>query len=257
MTARFDGHDPSSGHDTARVPWEGRDVTASPFAGDDGTADRAVRAAVSRVACAEEAARIEAEVTLMARLAGARLLVPVVAEPGTADQGAASPADDRSDMASIVLTAPDGGRAMPVFTGIDALTAWNGTARPVPVAAADAARAAIEDGCVAVPIDLGSDRVVALRLSHLWALAQERDWAPPGRDPLVADALRRIVAADARITRVEVNDGPHGRAEIVLVLVPGLAPDDVRGLAAGVGEALADPGVRVRLDEVALVVRSA
>jgi hypothetical protein len=58
-------------------------------------------------------------------LAAARLLVAVVALPGAehASEG---------EMALALLESADGSQALPAFTGLDALTSWNCTARPVP-----------------------------------------------------------------------------------------------------------------------------
>ena len=46
-------------------------------------------------------------------------------------------------MAAMTLLAADGHRALPVFTSIAALAAWDPAARPVPVTAARAAQAAV------------------------------------------------------------------------------------------------------------------
>ena len=56
-------------------------------------------------------------------LLACRLLVPVVAMPGEGD----------ADMAVPALVAPDGRRALPVFSSYDALRAWQPDARPVPM----------------------------------------------------------------------------------------------------------------------------
>lgn len=254
---RFAGHDPARGRDTARMPWAGREVTPSPFAADDGRADEAVRRALARVVASAPADAAAAEADALAVLAGSRLLMPIVAEAAASQGRAADDAD--SDMASIVLTAPDGRRGMPAFTGIDTLTAWEPSARPVPVRVADAARAALEDGCEAMPLDLGAPHAIVLRLSHLWALGQERPWVPPAHDPVVAEALARVTAAHGAITGVEAQDGSDrapGLVRLVLTLVPGLAAPDIQRLVGAVGEALAgDPDVRVRVDDVTVQVR--
>src|SRR5204863_2813758 len=87
--------------------------------------------------------------------------------------GDAHAGDTRTDMAIITLVAPDGRRALPLFTSVEALAAWDPAARPVPVSAARAAQAALADGCQVAVVDLGSGRSTELRPSMLWALAQD------------------------------------------------------------------------------------
>jgi hypothetical protein len=62
----------SGGPDSAGVPWAGRTLAAQPFTGDDGRADPALAAALAG----------GGERALADALAGARVLVPVVALPG-------------------------------------------------------------------------------------------------------------------------------------------------------------------------------
>ena len=67
-------------------------------------------------------------------------------------------------MALVSLLNDRGERALLAFTGIDALQAWNPEARPVPAAASAIAEAALEDGAVAVVVDVaGPHQVVVPR----------------------------------------------------------------------------------------------
>ncbi len=56
-------------------------------------------------------------------------------------------------MAVVMLQAGDGGKAMLGFTGLDALQAWEPSARPVPVTLDKAAQTARAEGAVAVLVD--------------------------------------------------------------------------------------------------------
>ena len=68
---------------------------------------------------------------MLAVLAGSRLLVPVVALLGEVEYDDAGLAHDKSsDMATVLLTAPDGRRALLAFSGTDAMRAWDPEARP-------------------------------------------------------------------------------------------------------------------------------
>src|SRR5699024_10244515 len=72
--------------DTAGVPWEGRDYTLSPFPGDDGSMPAPVAAALAAHRSGQDPHRRQ----LVAALAGARVLVPIMAiatETGTTAHG--------------------------------------------------------------------------------------------------------------------------------------------------------------------------
>src|SRR4051794_13012008 len=115
----------SGGTDSAGVPWAGRALTSQPFAGDDGRADPALAAALE---AGDERALADA-------LATARVLVPVVAVLGEerAPAGPSGlPSDKNADMAVATLVGPDGRTALPVFSSLTTLAAWDATARPVP-----------------------------------------------------------------------------------------------------------------------------
>ena len=120
------------------------------FAGDAGSADPRVSAALAAWARGE-ATYADA----LAALQSARLLVPVVAVLGEVEYDAAGLAHDKtSDMATVLLQGADGRLALLAFTGTAALTAWNPEGRPVPVLAAVAARAALQDGAAALLVDV-------------------------------------------------------------------------------------------------------
>lgn len=119
------------------------------FSGDGGEADPVVLAALA----AFERGQASADV-VDGILAGSRLLVPVVAllaEEGRTADGHRT--DKRADMAMVTLTGRDGRRGLPVFTSVAALQEWNAEARPVPVEATRAARAALDDGADALLVD--------------------------------------------------------------------------------------------------------
>ena len=113
---RFTGHDPSAGHDTGGVPWQGRTLTGTGFDGDTGEADEALAALLARPAPELD------ERELVAAVAAARLVVPVVAVPSEVDESSGIPVDAVSDMASVTLRAPDGQQALPAFTSTAALS---------------------------------------------------------------------------------------------------------------------------------------
>jgi hypothetical protein len=129
----------------------GQRLLAGAGAPDDtGSADPALTAALA--AYAADPAR---EPEVLAALARARLLVPVVAEPGETEVGPDGLARDKSaDLASVLMRGSDGRLALLAFTGLEALQRWDPHARPVPVLARTAALAALQDGAEALLIDL-------------------------------------------------------------------------------------------------------
>lgn len=260
--ARLHGHDPvDSGADTSGTHWSGRLLTPSPFAGDSGSPDAPVRAALVAVATADRARLSARERDLVGALASARLFAAVEAVPAQVDTSGAWAREIESDMASPVLTAPDGRRAMPLFTGLDTLGEWRADARPVPVGMADAATAALEDACDVVLLDLGSPDAAVLRLSQLWALAQRRLWLPAHEDPVVGAALDAAVRGRPEILSAHLEDGSvhaPGVTRLVLGLRAGLTQPQVRDLTEIVGRALAtEPEIRLRIDDIAMVLRGA
>jgi hypothetical protein len=150
------------------------------FEGDDGAASGEVSAAL-------EAWRggSTAYVEALAVLQRSRVLVPVVAVLGEVeydDQGRAH--DKTSDMATVLLTRADGQRGLLAFTGTGSLAMWDPEARPVPVAMADAARAALQDGADALLVDVAGPVPFVVERPALEALAAGRllvrvaeDWA--------------------------------------------------------------------------------
>jgi hypothetical protein len=119
--------------------------------------------------------------TVRVALLSARLLVPVVAM-GEESTGA--------EMAVPGLVGADGRRALPVFSGVEALAAWRSDARPVPMSGAQAVAAAQDEGYAALVLD------VAGPVSHV---VETADLA------VLAAAARRLLAGEA--STVHVVDG--------------------------------------------------
>ncbi|NUR17685.1 MAG: SseB family protein, partial [Dermatophilaceae bacterium] len=126
------GHRDAQGRpaDSAGQAWEGKSIPSHGFSGDDGTADEELVAAL-RAAASTPGDDVES--LLMASVASSRWLVPVVAVATEVDESGDHAVDTRSDMAAVTLTSPDGSRALPMFTSLESLAAWDPAARPVPV----------------------------------------------------------------------------------------------------------------------------
>lgn len=227
--------------DSAGMPWARRDLSPSGFETDAGASDPAVVAALAE---GDDSA-------VMRLLPTTRFLVAVVAHADEIVTGAAGLAHDASvDMALVTLVAPDGRKALPAFTGLAELAAWDAAARPVPVTADRLAQAAIAEGCDVIVLNLGATGARELRPSQVWALAMGRPWQPADRDPFVADSVAAAIAGEVRITAHTLYAAdPPGTLGLALTLVPGLDRDAVAALVTALGERLATDGeFRARVD---------
>jgi hypothetical protein len=214
---------------------------AGPFAGDDGSADPGLAAALADFS--RGAADLRAVQHALLR---ARVLVPVVAtaSSGHHARSTGQPADPwpgaegGTAMSTVTVVGRDGRRALPVFTSTTALSAWDTRARPVPQASPSAARAAYSDGAVALLVDPAGPVPLALEGPPMLALAEERDWVLPSEDPDVLAAVTAALVGLPGLAGVDVTGA--GEADITVTLhVHGAGAD---GRADG---AVSDPARRV------------
>lgn len=230
--------------DSAGAPWQERILHPSGFEADTGQSDPALVAAMAG----------EDDMVLMSAVASGRFLVAVVPhaqEIVTDERGLAH--DPSVEMALVTLTAPDGRRAIPAFTGIAELAQWDPAARPVPVTADKLAQAAVSEGCEVIVLDLDQPHARELRPSQVWALAMDRPWSPPERDSFVDAAVGRVVAREGEVTAYRrYAADPPGTLGVELTLVPGLDRASVTALVTRIGEQLATDGeFRARIDGLA------
>jgi hypothetical protein len=238
--------------DSAGVPWAGRTLSPHGFESDDGTAPRALVTAL-------EDGDTQA---ILSALAGARLLVPVVAVLGESEPVSAEPgalyADKSADMALVTLKAPDGRAALPVFTSVETMAAWDASARPVPVESRRAALSAVDEGCSLLVIDPAGPATAVLPRPALWALAQGHDWTPAPRDPQVHAAVRDAVQVLEPVVDVTCEPGERAELRVVLAVRPGLDRDGLDALTSAVSQRLAaSEVVAERVDSLELKVRPA
>jgi len=250
-------HDSGISADSSGLPWHGRELSDTDFADDDGRPDPAVLAALG-AALADPSS--ETEAALLRAVAGARWLVPIVAIAVDTEIHDGMRTEGHSEMAAVTLVAPDGGRALPVFSGLTALAAWNPQARPVPVTADRVAQAAVGEGCDTMLLDLGSDQATVLRPSMVWALAMRHEWRPAHDDPVVAEGVAAAVAAEPEVVTHVLSEGAPGAGvlRITLVLPPGLDESAIGALAVRIGERIATDGeLRARIDGLTFAIRPA
>ena len=119
------------------------------FAADDGTADQALAQVLASYDAGEST-----DDDVLAALAANRLIVPVTALPAETVTDADGLVHDKTvEMALPVMIGTDGRRALPAFTSLEALSAWNPAARPVPVPAHRAEQGAVQENCAFLVVD--------------------------------------------------------------------------------------------------------
>jgi SseB protein N-terminal domain len=164
-----------------------RTIPDPGFAGDDGRVAPEVVAALAAYGAEPDLRHSET----LAVLQHARLLVPVVAVLGEVEHDEAGLAREKtSDMATVLMQGRDGRTALLAFTGTAALERWDPAARPVPVPAARAAEAAVQDGAAALLLDVAGPVPFVVETADLRELAQGHvlaqvsdryAWVRPGR----------------------------------------------------------------------------
>jgi hypothetical protein len=188
------------------------------FRHDHGGADPRVTEALAAYQAGKDS-----EQAALTALAGARLLVPVVA---VLADGSAAEGDKNSEMVLPTLIGNDGRPAVLAFTGVESLARWRRDARPVPAEAARVWRAAVTDGC-AVVIDVAGPVPFAVEGARLAALAAGQPVPPAYEDPDVRAEVETAVAAEPLITGFGLAAGTEegaGAADLAVRLH--LAPDD-------------------------------
>jgi hypothetical protein len=146
-----------------------RSIPDPGFGGDDGTVSPEVAAAMA--AYDEDPDGLHQRT--VAVLQDSRLLVPVVAVLGEVEYDEQGLAHDKtSDMATVLMRGRDGRLALLAFTGDEPLRRWNPEARPVPVTARQAARAAIQDDAAALLVDVAGPALLVVEGEDLRSLAE-------------------------------------------------------------------------------------
>jgi hypothetical protein len=214
--------------DSAGVPWEGRRFEENRHAADDGSADPALLAALTRVSDGERDAR-----AIVEAYRSARVLIPLVAEKGDEGVGANGLVVDKTQELSIVtVAAPDGRRVQPVFTSVAAMKRWDAAARPVPADGVRTALAAVGDDTDLIVIDPGSDTEFVLRRPAVWAIGQGTRWDPSHLSAEVFTGLQESIGAELAVLDFSVEPGdPSGRLRgpeliVHLDLMHGLEQED-------------------------------
>jgi len=244
--------------DSAGVPWEGRQFQQNPHAGDDGSADPALLAALRRFRSGEGS-----QVEVIDALRPARVLIPLIAEKGEEGVAASGLAVDKTQELSIVtVAAPDGRRVQPIFSSVQAMAKWDPAARPIPVEAVRAALAASADDTDLMVLDPTSDTEFIVRRPAVWAIAQGIAWEPSFLSPEVFAGLQASVASELAVIDLAVLPGdPDARLRgpelvVVLELIDGLEREALDAVLARLAQRwAADDRIAVLVDSLTVKLR--
>lgn len=261
MSPATDGtrdHGAGPGGDSAGVPWEGRAFESNPHAGDDGSADPALLAALLRFRTGEAD-----QTEVVDAFRSARVLVPLVAERGDDGVGPTGLTVDKTQELSIVtVAAPDGRTVQPVFSSVDTMTRWDPKARPIPVEATRVALSASSEDTDLIVLDPTSETEFVIRRPAVWAVAQGEAWEPSFLSPDVFAALQESVAHELAVIDVTVAPGdPDARLQgpelvVVLELVDGLQREVLDAVLARLAQRwAADDRVALLADSLTVKLR--
>ncbi|MEE6289070.1 SseB family protein [Georgenia sp. MJ173] len=259
LAAKLGGRQPGGAADSAGQPWSGRTLKPNPFSGDDGSAPAAI---VAALALDDETERL---VALADALRDARVIVPVVAHehPGRGEDGevvshtkhgSGDPqADACASAAMVSVRTPDGRAALPVFSSVEAMQAWDATARPVPVEGVRAALAAVADADSMLVLDAAGPVTALLGRPAVWSIVHNEPWVPSWQDPelpaVAANALRGIT----ELTAVRLERGSSSELRAVLAVAHDLTRDQVMDVITRAQQALSsDPTLTDRVDSLEL-----
>ncbi len=250
---------PGGTADSAGQAWAGRVLRSNPFAGDDGTAPPALAAAL---ALEDETERMRG---VTDALREERVLVPVVAHehPGRDDDGSVAahtkhgsddPQGDACSSAAMVsVRTPDGRAALPVFSSVEAMAAWDATARPVPVEGARAALSAVSDADSMVVLDPAGPVTVLLGRPAVWSIVQRSEWVPSWVDPELPAVAAAALSGITELLAVRLERGTRSELRAVLAVAQDLDRERVADVIARAQQALSeDPVLRERVDSLEL-----
>lgn len=222
----------------------------SPFAADDGTADPALTAVLSRYAAGD------ADLAdVVSALAPTRVLVPVLAHE-VPDGAVAHDGEREATTGVVALQAPDGRTALPVFTSVAALAAWRRDARPMPAEVPRAAASALAEGWPLLVVDPGGPVTVLVPRPAVQALAAGLPWLPAVRAGVVRQdvgaAVEATVSGVPGVLGARLEPGRAAEVAVVVTLTPGLDRAALGAVLDEVNGALARDPMVSQLDSIEL-----
>ncbi|WP_344830081.1 SseB family protein [Actinocorallia longicatena] len=210
----------------------GPTIPQPQFPNDDGNADPRLAAALAAYASGRAG-----EHGVISELYESRLLVPIVAVLTEAEEVDGLRREKESDMALPTLIGQDGRRGVLGFTSMRTMKMWNPDARPVPIHARDACKAALDEEADALVVDVAGPIPFAVDGVRLHLLAEGRPIPPLHEDPDVLAAIEAAFSPETEVTGVRVGPGKGAELSVRFAIAPGA---DEQGAIRRVGDRLAD-----------------
>ncbi len=208
------------------------------FADDDGSPDPALIVALAG----------GNPYAIAAALAKARIFIALQADLDSASVMAAGVKIEQESHLSLTWLVADSARALPVFTSVDQLTAWNPLARPLGVESTRAAVVAASEGAVLI-IGPGTSQVHEVSRSAVRAIALGYDHLPLWHDQVLLTALTdAVAAANADGAKLSALLSPHAGVDALLSIQLTAADVTQAALTAFLEDFTSDDRVRSRLD---------
>jgi len=209
----------------------------SPYSQDNGEADPSLVSALATVEAHSGSVK-----EIVHALEKARVLVPIVATGEERHVGAHGYEQDAVAATGVVaVRMPDGRAALPVFTDVEAMRAWNAEARPIPVEGRRAALAAVAEEWGVLVINPAAEAVIIPRPA-VWALAQGRVWLPAVEDGVVdhdiVGDVTNVVSGISSVQEVVVEPGQQAEVAIVVTLEPRLTQEQLREVSEKIQHAV-------------------
>lgn len=233
-----------------------KEIPESIFSDDDGSADAHLAQALIKFSRGKAPL-----LDVVDALAYARVLIPVLSSGEARHMGKHGVEQDEVASTGVVaVQMPDGRTALPVFTDVDAMKAWNDQARPIPAEGPRAALAAVAEEWSALVVNPGMETVTIPRPA-VWALGQGQTWKPAVMNDAVvadvADAVADAVRLDEHLKEIAAIPGRGAEVAIVLRLLPGLTQAQVDAVVQRVQRELAGSEVVAqRVDSLELRLTS-
>ncbi|MGO1591970.1 MAG: SseB family protein [Ancrocorticia sp.] len=231
----------------------------NPFANDDGSLQPQMAAALSQQ---DHAKRQE---SVVAAIGTGRLFLAVLphAHPGVQGDGAIKVHDPegtqeaaQEEAGALTVDAPGGLKAMPAFTSMAALSAFDAQARPMPVEGqAAAAQALLNTGIIALdPTDVHGTGATFVGRTATVSLAMDEPWFAPWLDPSLSEKLNAAVAHLPEVLGIKVLAGARGLVRLTLRMSDYATQDHAMAAAHNLIEvARHDQYVASRLDLLEVV----
>jgi hypothetical protein len=210
----------------------GPTIPQPQFPADDGNADPRLAAALAAYAAGRAG-----EHSVINELFESRLLVPIVALLTEAEEIDGVRREKESEMALPVLIGDDGRRGVLGFTSMRTMKMWNPDARPVPVQARDACKAALDEQADALVIDVAGPIPFAVDGVRLHLLAEGEQPPPAHEDPDVLAAIEAAFSPEHGVLGVRVGPGEDAELSVKFAVSPDM---DEQATVRRVADRLAD-----------------